>query len=139
MFEPFIPTEVDSFLAPFRLSLGFEVCDKAANYGYDFYDDAPLENTERFRWAEDPERLLPQSQATFASRRLRELWTEDLMEVMEIRSQQKAQASDQKMSLAEGTSTRSSLSTRPTLNYDDERYSASPFELDWSEADEHKD
>lgn len=140
MYDPFIPTDVDSFLSPFRVSANFEVLKKARAYGYNFLNDCPVP-AHRVKWAHDSDNLAILTQATFAELRMQEAKEKESLDVdmryakalpADVLIFSEAKSAEKSYSLNSTASHyRASASTTQTL---EDRFSTEPFEVDMSES-----
>jgi hypothetical protein len=146
MFESIIPSEIDSFLNPFKASLHLQILEKTEAYGFDFYQDSPLNPAQRYRWSDGTDQLQSNPVPAFAKQRLieaeaRAALEASLMSIAEPSSTRaytdlKIESARKRLSFdadCRDSLARSSTSTQTTDMGQRGRCSTSPFEEEWDE------
>lgn len=140
MYDPFLPTEVDSFLNPFRATTDLNGKNKSRVYGFNFLNDSLLDSAPRIRWTEHADRQLSLSQqGEFEKRRLIEAKSKESLHVNQrytqsrpseiLRFSNEGPTAKEFSPYCTTSLTRSSLSTTGTQTLED-RFSIEPFELE---------
>lgn len=146
MFEAIVPSEIDSFLNSFKNSLHLQTVEKTEVYGFDFYQDTPIDPARRYQWIDGTNQLQSNAVTSFAKHRLleaeaRATLTANLMFITEPRTTKaytnsNDEPTSKRLSFdadCRDSFGRCSTSTQATDFGQRGRCSTSPFEEEWDE------